>query len=192
MIQIITPIATLLLGIAILLTGQGLQSVLLPVRANLEGFSTLSVGFIGAAYFLGFTLGCWKGTALIRNVGHVRVFAAMTALASASPLLQGLWVNIWSWGALRILTGYCFAVLFVVIESWLNERSTANNRGTVFSAYVFINMTVLALGQQLLLLQDLMIIQVDKDWQHQILQLDLESVYPQENLTDRKVPREEN
>jgi MFS family permease len=154
MIRAISPVAALLLGAAILLTGQGLQGVLLPVRANLEGFPTLAIGFIGASYFLGFTLGCWKGSALIRNVGHVRVFAAMTALASASPLLQGLWVNLWSWGVLRALTGYCLAVIYVVIESWLNERSTDQNRGTVFSAYILINMTVLALGQQMLLLGD--------------------------------------
>lgn len=160
MIKVMTPIASLLLGVAILLTGQGLQSVLLPVRANLEGFSTLGVAFVGAAYFLGFTLGCWKGTALIRNVGHVRVFAAMTAIASASPLLQGMWVNIWSWGVLRALTGYCFALLYIVIESWLNERSTNENRGAVFSAYILINMTVLALGQQMLLFSDPMQLQL--------------------------------
>jgi MFS family permease len=78
----------------------------------------------------------------------------MTAVASASPLLAGLWVDVWSWAALRFVTGYCFAVLYIVIESWLNERATDENRGVVFSAYIFINMTVLALGQQMLLLDD--------------------------------------
>lgn len=154
MIRAIASVATLLLGVAILLTGQGLQGVLLPVRATLEGFSPLSVGFIGATYFLGFTYGCWKGPGLIRRAGHVRVFAAMTALASASPLLHGLWVNLWSWGALRVISGFCFAVLYVVIESWLNERASNDNRGQIFSAYILINMTVLAVGQQMLLLQD--------------------------------------
>lgn len=154
MIRAITPVATLLLGVAILLTGQGLQGVLLPVRATLEDFPTVAIGFIGATYFLGFTYGCWKGPGLIRRAGHVRVFAAMTALASASPLLHGLWVNLWSWGVLRLITGFCFAVLYVVIESWLNERSTNDDRGQVFSAYILINMTVLAVGQQLLLLED--------------------------------------
>jgi len=154
MIRAIAPVATLLLGVAILLTGQGLQGVLLPVRATLEQFSTIAVGFIGATYFLGFTFGCWKGPGLIQRAGHVRVFAAMTALASASPLLHGLWVNLWTWGVLRLITGFCFAVLYVVIESWLNERSTNENRGRIFSAYILINMTVLAVGQQMLLLQD--------------------------------------
>jgi MFS family permease len=154
MIRAIAPVTTLLLGVAILLTGQGLQGILLPVRATLENFSTIAVGFIGATYFLGFTFGCWKGPELIRRAGHVRVFAAMTALASASPLLHGLWVDLWSWGVLRLITGFCFAVLYVVIESWLNERSTNDNRGQVFSAYILINMTVLAVGQQMLLLKD--------------------------------------
>jgi MFS family permease len=154
MIKAIAPVGTLLLGVAILLTGQGLQGVLMPVRATLEHFSTLSVGFIGGFYFLGFTFGCWKGAKLIRQAGHVRVFAAMTAIASAAPLLQGLWVNLWTWGLMRFATGFCLAVLYVVIESWLNERSSNENRGTVFSVYIIIVMTMLAVGQQMLLLGD--------------------------------------
>jgi MFS family permease len=150
----IASLATLLLGVAILLAGQGLQTVLLPVRATLEQFSAFGVGLIGAFYFLGFTFGCWKGAELLRRAGHVRAFAAMTAIASAVPLLHGLWVNLWTWGIMRFATGFCFAVLYVVIESWLNERSTNDNRGTVFSVYIVINMTMIAVGQQMLLLGD--------------------------------------
>ncbi len=153
-IQALAAVAALLLGTAILLTGQGLQGVLLPVRATLESFSPQAVGLFGGTYFLGFTLGCWLGTPMIRRAGHVRMFAAMTALASAAPLLHGLWVNLGSWMVLRLISGFCFAVLYVVIESWLNERSTNDNRGVVFSAYILINMTVLAVGQQMLLLSD--------------------------------------
>ncbi|MEX0976449.1 MAG: MFS transporter [Woeseia sp.] len=154
MIPAIAPVAALLIGVAILLTGQGLQGTLLPVRATLEDFPTLAVGIIGATYFLGFTIGCWQGTGLVKRVGHVRVFAAMTALASASPLLHGMWINLWSWSILRFVSGFCFAVLYVVIESWLNESATNENRGSVFSAYVLINMTMLAVGQQMLMLDD--------------------------------------
>ncbi len=150
----LAPVAALLIGVSILLTGQGLQGTLLPVRASLEGFSTIAIGVMGAAYFLGFTLGCLKGGELVKNVGHIRVFAAMTALASASPLLHGLVLDPWVWGLLRALTGFCFAVLFVVIESWLNERSTNENRGVVFSTYVMITLTVLAAGQMMTLLYD--------------------------------------
>jgi MFS family permease len=154
MIRAITPVAALLFGTAILLTGQGLQGTLIPVRATLESFSTISIGLMGAAYFLGFTYGCWKGSELIRRAGHVSVFAAMTAIASATPLLHGLWLNPWLWSLLRIISGFCFAVLYLVIESWLNERSTNDNRGAVFSAYILINMTVIGVGQQMLQFYD--------------------------------------
>lgn len=154
MMRILSPVAALLLGVAILLAGQGLQGTLLPVRANLEGFSALSIGLMGGAYFLGFTIGCLRGTNLVHRVGHIRVFAAMTAAASAVPLLHGLWVDMWLWAVLRCITGYCFAVLYVVIESWLNEQSSNETRGAVFSAYTLITLTVMAGGQQMLLLYD--------------------------------------
>ncbi|MDH4047166.1 MAG: MFS transporter [Gammaproteobacteria bacterium] len=150
----LAPVASLLIGVSILLTGQGLQGTLLPVRATLEGFSTVSIGLMGAAYFFAFTVGCLKGGELVKRVGHVRVFLAMTATASAVPLVHGLVLDAWIWTLLRMLTGFCFAVLYVVIESWLNDRSTSENRGTIFSTYVMITMTVLAAGQMMMLLYD--------------------------------------
>jgi MFS family permease len=152
--QALAPVSALLLGVSILLAGQGLQGTLLPVRAGLESFSTVSIGVMGAAYFLGFTIGCLKGGDLVKRVGHVRVFLAMTALGSAAPLVHGLFVNSLAWGILRMISGFCFAALYVVIESWLNERSTNENRGTVFSIYVMISLTVLAAGQMMTLLYD--------------------------------------
>ncbi len=148
------PVASLLLGVALLLTGQGLQGTLVPVRATLEGFSALSIGVMGGAYFLGFTLGCLKGGELVARVGHVRVFAAMTAVASATPLLHGLIVEPMIWTGLRMLTGFCFAVLYIVIESWLNDVSSNENRGMVFSTYVMITLSVFAIGQMMMLMYD--------------------------------------
>ena len=150
----LAPVATLLIGVSILLTGQGLQGTLVPVRAALENFSTLSIAIIGAAYFLGFTLGCVKGGELVKQVGHVRVFLAMTALASAVPLLHGMVLDPITWSLLRLITGFCFAVLYLVIESWLNEQSNNDNRGIVFSTYVMITLTVFAAGQMMTLLYD--------------------------------------
>jgi MFS family permease len=150
----LAPVATLLVGVSILLAGLGLQGTLLPVRASLEAFSTFSIGVIGAAYFLGFTAGCLKGGELVKGVGHVRVFLAMTALGSAAPLIHGLLLDPIAWTLLRFLTGFCFAVLFVVIESWLNERSSNEDRGIVFSTYVMITLTVMAGGQMMTLMYD--------------------------------------
>lgn len=150
----LTKVSALLFGVAILLTGQGLQGTLIPTRAGIELFSTVTIGIIGAAYFLGFTIGCLRGGALLRSVGHVRVFAAMTAAASVAPLLLGLWTDPWLWAVLRFLTGFCFAVIYLVIESWLNGCTSNETRGGVFSVYVFITLTVMALGQLMLLLYD--------------------------------------
>lgn len=154
MVSALAPVVALLVSVSILLAGQGLQTTLLPVRASLENFSTLSIGIIGAVYFLGFTTGCLKGGAMVQRVGHVRVFLAMTALASASPLVHGLVVDEFVWAVLRFLTGFCFAVLYVVIESWLNEQASDENRGTIFATYVMITLTLLAGGQMMVLLYE--------------------------------------
>ncbi len=154
LLRALSPVAALLFSAAILLAGQGLQFTLLPVRASLEDFSTVAIGTMGAAYFLGFTVGCLKGGELLRRVGHIRVFLAMSAVASAAPLLHGLVVQPLVWGVLRFLTGFCLAALYIVIESWLNERSTNANRGVIFSTYAMITLTMMAAGQMLNLLYD--------------------------------------
>ena len=152
--EILKPVTALLISVAILNTGGGLQGTLLPIRASLEAFSTISVGFIGAAYFLGFTIGCIFGAELVKRVGHIRVFLAMTALASTSALIHSLILNPWIWVIFRMLTGFCFAILYIVIESWLNDRSNNQNRGLIFSFYVMITLTVQALGQLMVLLYE--------------------------------------
>ncbi len=148
------PIAALLLAVALLLTGNGLLGTLIPVRGQLEAFSTLSIGLLGSTYFLGFAAGCIYGPHLVRRVGHIRTFTAMASLVSAVSLGHGLIALPLPWWAMRVVTGFCFAVLYIVIESWLNERSTNETRGTVLSAYLFINLTVITVGQMMMTLSD--------------------------------------
>ena len=148
------PIAALLFSAALLLTGNGLQGALLPVRAYVESFTTLEVGILGATYFLGFAAGCLIGSRIVRRVGHIRTFTAMVSLASAMVLAHAMVLNPVVWWVCRGVTGLSFAVLFLVIESWLNERSTNENRGRMFSIYTIINFTVVAVGQMMLTLAD--------------------------------------
>ena len=154
MIQIFAPIAALLISVALLQTGNGLQGTLLPVRGEIEQFSTLSIGLLGSTYFAGFMAGCVFGATLIRLVGHIRVFTAMAAVASVTPLIHGLVLAPGPWWVLRVITGFCFAVLYIVIESWLNERATRETRGTIFAIYLIINLTVMTLGQLMLTVFD--------------------------------------
>ncbi len=154
MTNAITPVAALLLSVAFLLMGNGLQGTLLAVRGDIEAFSTLSIGLLGSTYFLGFAAGCVLASHLIRRVGHIRTFSAMAAIASVVPLTHGLWLQPLPWWIMRAVTGFCLAVLYIVIESWLNERSTKETRGSILSIYVIINLTVMTLGQMMMTLED--------------------------------------
>jgi MFS family permease len=154
MTSTIAPVAALLLSVAILLTGNGLQGTLLPIRAQLEEFSTLDIGILGSAYYLGFAAGCFLSPLLVRRVGHIRTFTAMSAIASAAVLVHAVYTYSWVWWVVRSLTGFCFAALYAVIESWLNERATNETRGAVMSAYLIIQLTVITLGQMMIALSD--------------------------------------
>jgi MFS family permease len=146
----LAPVAALLFSVSLLLMGNGLQGTLLPVRGNIEAFSAIELGLLGTAYFLGFTFGCMHGPLLVRRSGHIRAYLAMTALASVVALLHALYVEPVAWWALRAVAGYCFAILYIVIESWLNACSNNRTRGTVFSVYTAINLTVITAGQMML------------------------------------------
>ncbi len=154
MIRVVGPIAALLVSISLLLMGNGLQGALLPVRASLEAFSSIDIGVMGSAYFVGFALGCYYGPHIVRRAGHIRTFAAMVAIASSAVLVHSIIVAPVLWWLIRAMTGACFAILYLVIESWLNEKSTNENRGLVFSIYTIINLTVVTIGQLMLVIDE--------------------------------------
>jgi MFS family permease len=145
---------TLLLGMALLMLGAGLQGTLVGLRASLEGFPTLLAGIMLAAYYLGYMAGSVMTPGLVNSVGHVRVFAALTSLASVLILLQGVFVDPLSWTLVRILFGFCFAGIYVVAESWLNGRVDNEHRGLLLSIYMLVCYGGLGLGQLLLNVAD--------------------------------------
>ena len=144
----------LLLGFGILLLGDGLQGTLLAVRADLEGFSTTLTGLIMSTFYLGFLLGSILTPRLTIKVGHIRVFAAFAALSSAAILLHALFVTVPVWMAMRLLSGFCFAGLYIVAESWLNDRASNETRGKLLSLYMVVTYIGVGAGQLLLNLAD--------------------------------------
>jgi MFS family permease len=149
MTQNLRPIASLLLSVALLLAGNGLQFTLLPLRGRSEGFGTLALGIIAAAYYAGFVSGCLLGPYAIVRAGHIRAFAAMVAVAAAATLAYALVPDPLAWIVLRLITGFALAGFFLVIESWLNDRAGNENRGLVMSSYVAINFAAIVAGQLL-------------------------------------------
>ena len=144
----------LLLGIAFIMVGNGLQGTLLGLRASLEGFPAATTGLVMTGYYAGFLAGSTIVPKLLRNVGHIRVFAAMASLASGAVLLHGLWVHPAGWTLFRLLTGFCFAGLYVVTESWLNDAATNRTRGQLLSVYMVLTFSGMGAGQYLLLIAD--------------------------------------
>lgn len=125
----------LLLGIFLLMAGNGILATLLGIRGAIEGFSTQAMAFVMAGYFAGFLGGSRITPDLIRRVGHVRVFAALGSLISAAFILFPVFTDPYSWVALRLIIGFCFAGVYVTAESWLNNAVPNETRGTAMSIY---------------------------------------------------------
>ena len=128
----------LLVSMCIVMLSNGLLGSLLGLRATFEGFDTATTGYIMSGYFIGFAGGSQIVIKLIQRVGHVRVFAALASLASIVPLIHSVFIDPYLWFAGRLLTGFSFAGIYVVAESWLNDRATNETRGKLLSIYMIV------------------------------------------------------
>jgi len=144
----------LMLGMLLLMLGNGLQGTLLGVRGSIENIDTATMGYVMSAYFIGFLGGSRAAPYLLRRVGHVRVFAALASLVSAAFILFATIVHPVAWLFLRLIVGFCFSGIYVVAESWLNHSSTNETRGQTLSLYFIVQMLGIVLGQLLLNVAD--------------------------------------
>ena len=154
MFSALTPVAALLLSVAFLLMGSGLQNTLTPIRAEIEGFEAMALGALGAAYYFGFVIGCVVAPVKVKRAGHIRSFVAMVSIGSSVALIHPIIIDPWVWIVLRLFTGFCLAGLFMIIESWLNEKASNESRGVIFSTYLGINLSVITVGQLLITADD--------------------------------------
>ncbi|CAM3279210.1 MFS transporter [Paracoccus nototheniae] len=150
MISVLRTTWPLLLGILLLMVGNGMQGTLLGIRGGIEGIPTLQMSIVMSGYYGGFLLGSLTVPDLIKNVGHVRVFAALGSLVSAALILFAVEPHWLGWTALRFLIGFCFCGVYVTAESWLNAGSTNENRGQSLSAYMIVQLLGIVVAQALL------------------------------------------
>ena len=150
----LVSITALLASIAILLFGVGLMGTLVSVRLTFEDVHPQMKGLILSSYYIGLMLGSQYCGRVIGQAGHIRAFAIFAALSTAAILLQGLYVSAELWVLLRILIGFAICGIYMVVESWLNERAEPSTRGRVFSLYQVITYGAIGLGQLLLYLGD--------------------------------------
>ncbi|MDP6165121.1 MAG: MFS transporter [Gammaproteobacteria bacterium] len=142
----------LLFSCVLLLMGNGLLFIVLPMSMRISGAETDAIGLVMSMYFVGMLFGSMYGRHLIARVGHIRIFAACAAIATVSALLYSIWSSTIVWAALRIIAGICNATLFMAMETWLSDSSSSSNRGTVFGAYQFATYFGLTIGQMMLAL----------------------------------------
>ena len=140
----------LFLGMGALMLAYGFQGSLLGVRAVKEEFSLTATGFMMSGYFVGYFIGAKTIPQIISRVGHIRVFAAFASIASLVILIHAVYVNPFIWFLLRVLTGISMVSIYTVAESWLNDRASNKNRGSVLSIYMVILYGAMGLGMFLL------------------------------------------
>nr|WP_298687103.1 MFS transporter [uncultured Dongia sp.] len=150
MLLVLRPVFSLLFGAGLLVLGNGLIGILLPVRLGIEKVSPDISGLVMSAYYLGFMVGSVLGQGIIRRVGHIRAFAAFAALATASSLVHALVFDVALWALMRALTGFCVAALYATIESWLNVKTSNEGRGQVLSIYLVTTYLATLIGQLLI------------------------------------------
>ena len=140
-------VASLLLSFWLLLVANGMFNTLLGLRGKLEGFSTETIGFVMAGFFLGLLLGSSYAVRVVAAVGHIRSFAAFASVMSVAVLGHVLWIDPVVWFTLRIVAGFCMAGMIMVVESWINEKADKQTRGRIMSLYMFINYLGAGIGQ---------------------------------------------
>ncbi len=149
------PIAALLCGAALLFVAHGAHGMIIPLRGDLEGFSKTTIGLIGTGWAVGYILGCLHMPRIVQRVGHVRAFSAAASACAVVILTVFISINATTWIILRAVAGFCTAGAYMIMESWLNERSTNDIRGMVFSIYVIVSTLGMTAGQMMLSWQDM-------------------------------------
>jgi len=150
---ILTALAALLLATMILNIANGSLFTLIGVRLARE-LTTGLVGLIASGHFVGLLTGSITATAIIVRVGHIRAFTVFAAVAACAVLLMGLIFSVPSWFLFRFVIGYCMAGLFMVLESWFNDRATNETRGRMFAFYLIATSGAFAIGPWLINLGD--------------------------------------
>jgi MFS family permease len=139
----------LFVGLVLVMVAAGIYTTLLGVRAELAGLPTIVSGGISTAYYVGFMLGSWYTLRVLTQVGHIRAFAALAALLSSVVIMMGITDYPIVWFAMRLITGFCYAGMYVVAESWLHGLAKNTFRGRLLAIYSAVVIGGFGLGQLL-------------------------------------------
>lgn len=143
-------VGMLFLSLYLMLLGNGLQGSLLGIRGSNEGFGTMVLSLISMGFYAGYFIGTIVVPLLLKRVGYIRVFAALVAIASVAAVAYAMFIDQYSWFAMRVMTGFCFSGIYMITESWLNSQTHNDNRAKVLGIYVIVIFVGMSTGQLLL------------------------------------------
>jgi MFS family permease len=148
--NLILAVLPVLVAVFLMIAGNGLLNTLIPYRATVEGFGPTVVGLIGSSYFIGMLIGTWTAPGVVRRVGHIRTFAAYSAITAVTVLILPITVTPIAWMLCRALIGFGFAGLYAVVEGWVSAKAGTRHRGRMMGIYNLANFSGSAIGQQAL------------------------------------------
>ena len=134
----------------LLLIGNGMQGTLLGIRGAIEGYDATTMSLVMSAYSVGFLAGSLPRAA-DDPPGRARAGVRRARVADRGlvhPLRGG--ADGVGLDRLRFVVGFCFAGVYVVAESWLNNAATNETRGQALSLYMIVQVGGIMAAQGIL------------------------------------------
>lgn len=148
----IRSMTALFVGIPFVFMGNALIVGSVGVILKQNSVSEAFIGLIGFCFFLGGMLGTISAHQIISKIGHIRAFGLFSALFSICIILHNLSSQLVFWAFLRLVMGFCYYGLLIIIESWLNEKAKNAIRQRVLSFYEVVFCLSFGLGSLLIAL----------------------------------------
>jgi MFS family permease len=161
--SVVLTISSLFFSIGFLAIGYGMIMTFVGVFLKEQGTSDMTIGLINAAFFLGAMGSSVFSQKIISNVGHIRSFVTFASIMVITFLLHSLFLNEFFWALLRFISGFAYYGLLIILESWLNEKSSNEQRGQILAIYTTVFYLATAVGQLLL--------NIDEDFKHMIFSI---------------------
>jgi MFS family permease len=135
-----------LLSVLFMEAGLGILSPLVYTILARQEVPALVIGSVNSAYHVAFLLGTLSCHRIIDRVGHARAFTVFAAVAANAAAAHIVLTQPVAWVVLHAVVGYALAGLSVIVESWLNDKATDTNRGTIFGVYMAASWAASGLG----------------------------------------------
>ena len=137
-------------GFGLIMIAHTLQGTLLNINSVFFNFSDFESGCVFTGCYIGYLFSFIKCTELSKNVGRIRVFVAFSSLGSIAILLHWIFVDPVLWLIFRMITGFSYAAIYIVCESWLNDRADNQTRGQLIGFYMIVLYISTSIGVMLI------------------------------------------